>query len=349
MIIMVDVVLSSFGLLASFYFLHFITEFYFIPSLDELAKKLKMSSDMAGATLMAVGSSAPELAVMLFAIFIKGDHEAIGIGTIVGSALFNLLVIIGMVMLIGKSKMVWQPILRDLIFYGVSIVLIILFFSDGYISPVEASVLVIVYFIYVGMMYFWRKYFPYKDLEQPIAEETVLEKESGILKKRINEVLHRLVPKVSNIFIAFLLSIVIISGLSWLLVHFAVKLSTELDVPEIFIGLTIIAMGTSIPDLLSSVISAKKGRPGMAVNNAIGSNVFDLLIGFGFPFLLLIFITGHPAEVISENLRVSFALLFGSVIVLAITLVLNRWRTGKGIGFLLIALYIVYLVYEIIS
>jgi len=53
---MADIILSSFGLLASFYFLHFITEFYFIPSLDKLAKKLKMSSDMAGATLMAAGS-----------------------------------------------------------------------------------------------------------------------------------------------------------------------------------------------------------------------------------------------------------------------------------------------------
>ncbi len=346
---MVDIVLSSFGLLASFYFLHFITEFYFIPSLDKLAKKLKMSSDMAGATLMAAGSSAPELAVMLFAIFIKGDHEAIGIGTIVGSALFNLLVIVGVVMILGKSKMVWQPLLRDLIFYGISVALIILFFSDGHLSQIESLIFLSVYIIYILVMFLWQKYFPYKDIEQQPIEAEPEEKGSGNLKERFDRLLHKFVPKVNNIFIAFLLSVVIISGLSWLLVHFAVVLSARLNIPEVFIGLTVIAMGTSVPDLLSSAITAKQGRSGMAINNAIGSNVFDILIGIGFPFLLLSVIENHSVDVVSGNLWVSFALLFGSVLLLAVTFIMNRWRTSKIMGLLFIALYVVYLVYEIVK
>jgi len=346
---MVDIILSSFGLLASFYFLHFITEFYFIPSLDELAKKLRMSSDMAGATLMAAGSSAPELAVMLFAIFIKGDHEAIGIGTIVGSALFNLLVIVGVVMILGKSKMVWQPLLRDLIFYGISVALIILFFSDGHLTQFESLIFLSVYIIYILVMFLWQKYFPYKDTEQHPFENDSAEKESANLKERFEGLLHRFVPKVNNIFIAFLLSVVIISGLSWLLVHFAVDLSVGLNIPEVFIGLTVIAVGTSVPDLLSSAITAKQGRSGMAINNAIGSNVFDILIGIGFPFLLLSVIENHSVDVVSGNLWVSFALLFGSVLLLAVTFLMNRWRTSKMMGLFLIALYVIYLIYEIMK
>ncbi len=344
-----DIFLSSLGLLASFYFLYFITEFYFIPSLDELAKKLKMSSDMAGATLMAAGSSAPELAVMLFAIFIKGDHEAIGIGTIVGSALFNLLVIVGVVMILGKSKMVWQPLLRDLIFYGISVALIFFFFADGYLTPVESLMFVTVYIIYIVVMYLWQKYFPYEDIEDHIRENEFPEEDSGNLKKSFDNLLQKFVPNVNNIFIAFLLSVVVISGLSWLLVHFAVNLSRTLNIPEVFIGLTVIAMGTSVPDLISSAITAKQGRSGMAINNAIGSNVFDILIGIGFPFLLLSVIETHSFEVVSGNLLISFVLLFGSVAVLTLTFLLNRWKTSKPIGYLLIFIYLCYLVFEILK
>ncbi len=308
-----------------------------------------MSSDMAGATLMAAGSSAPELAVMLFAIFIKGDHEAIGIGTIVGSALFNLLVIVGIVMILGKSKMVWQPLLRDLFFYGISVGLLIMFFADGVLSLSESLIFVSVYVFYIAVMYLWQKHFPYDDLEEHTVNDNAPAEESQSIKKSFENLLHKLIPNVNNIFIAFLLSVVIISALSWLLVHFAVDLSVNLKIPEVFIGLTVIAMGTSVPDLLSSAITAKQGRSGMAINNAIGSNVFDILIGIGFPFLLISLIENHSADVISGNLWLSFALLFGSVVLLTLVFLLNRWQTNKTLGFLFIGMYIAYLAYEIIK
>ena len=87
-------------LLLSFYLLAKVCDDYFVESLDEIAKKLKLSSDAAGATLMAVGSSAPELFVAIIAVIRPGDHEQIGMGTIVGSAMFNLVVITGVVGLI---------------------------------------------------------------------------------------------------------------------------------------------------------------------------------------------------------------------------------------------------------
>lgn len=80
-------------LLACFVLLARVVDLFFISSLDEISKDLRLSSDAAGATLMAVGSSAPELFVALFAVLKPGNHQVIGIGSIVGSAIFNLLLI----------------------------------------------------------------------------------------------------------------------------------------------------------------------------------------------------------------------------------------------------------------
>ena len=112
------------ALLVSFYLLAIICDRYFVVSLDKIAIKLKMNSDMAGATLMAVGSSAPEFFVSLMALFRPGN-EALGAGTIVGSALFNILVIIGASAIVRKAFIAWQPIIRDTIFYSLSILLLL--------------------------------------------------------------------------------------------------------------------------------------------------------------------------------------------------------------------------------
>jgi len=89
------IILYLFVLIIAFYLLAIVCEDFFIGSLDAISDKLKLPSDVAGATLMAVGSSAPELFTALFALFRAGNHGDVGAGTIVGSAIFNILVIIG--------------------------------------------------------------------------------------------------------------------------------------------------------------------------------------------------------------------------------------------------------------
>ena len=95
-------------LLLSFYLIAKVCDEYFIESLDQIAKKLKMSHDIAGATLMAIGSSAPELCIAVIALVKPGNHEAIGMGTIVGSAIFNILVIIGASAVVRNTILKWQ-------------------------------------------------------------------------------------------------------------------------------------------------------------------------------------------------------------------------------------------------
>ncbi|RLD90057.1 MAG: hypothetical protein DRJ09_05330 [Bacteroidetes bacterium] len=329
-------------LLISFYLLYFFSEHYFIPSLDDIGKRFNLSSDISGATLMAAGSSAPELAVVVVSLLKTGNHEAIGIGTIVGSALFNLFVIVGAVMVLKTNKkMVWQPLVRDLVFYALSILLLVFSFRDGTFSLPEATVFVGGYLVYFGSLFVWKKLFPYKDIElhDHEADEPGLNSFDRILKKAI--------PKVNNLYIAFVFDIVVIGLLSWTLVSSAIEVSAILGIPEIIVALTVIALGTSVPDLVASVIVAKQGRPGMAINNAVGSNIFDILIGLGLPFMLLFLFSPGGVPVDNSSLSVSFMLLMGSIILLVFGFLFSRWKTKGWLGWTLILLYLGYLLYQI--
>jgi len=329
-------------LLISFYLLYFFSEHYFIPSLDDIGKRFSLSSDISGATLMAAGSSAPELAVVVVSLLKNGNHEAIGIGTIVGSALFNLFVIVGAVMVVkSNKKMVWQPLVRDLVFYALSILLLVFSFRDGSFSLPEATVFVGGYLVYFGSLFVWKKLFPYKDTELHDHEE----EEPGL--NSFDRLLKRVIPKVNNLYIAFVLDIVVIGLLSWALVSSAIEVSALLGIPEIIVALTVIALGTSVPDLVASVIVAKQGRPGMAINNAVGSNIFDILIGLGLPFMLLFLFSSGVVPVDNGSLSVSFILLMGSIVLLVFGFLFSRWKTKSWLGWILILLYLGYLLYQI--
>lgn len=165
------------ALLLSFYLLAKVVDDYFLSSLDKIAADFKMSSDAAGATLMAVGSSAPELFVALFAVFRPGDHAAIGIGNIVGSAIFNVLAIIGAAAVVKSALIAWQSVVRDLVFYAVAVLLLIVLFSNEKVELTDALLLIGVYLIYVVMVVCWRKIFRYVDpneMKQEIEQKTNL-------------------------------------------------------------------------------------------------------------------------------------------------------------------------------
>ena len=86
----------------------------------------------------------------------------------------------------------------------------------------------------------------------------------------------------------------------------------------------------------------------MAINNAIGSNIFDILIGLGLPFLLFHLITSGSIDISSKDLDLAFLFLMGSVIILLATFIISRWRTKRLIGYSLIILYLIYLSFEIV-
>lgn len=355
------ILLYLFGLLIVFYILAKICDEYFVTSLDIIGKKWKLSEDVAGATLMAVGSSAPEFFTAAIAIT-KIGTEDIGAGTIVGSAIFNILVIIGGSALVATAYLRWQPVARDMLFYVIAIVTLLFTFSDGVITTMEALIYIILYILYIGVLSQWNKIVksPVQTQLGDIAKE--VEKDEKEIERKhipiisplmllIDKMLEFSFPKKEaqekKYWTVFWISIGFIIALSWVLVELAIGISHELGIPEVIVALTVLAAGTSMPDLLSSLIVAKQGRGDMAVSNALGSNIFDIFICLGLPWFAYTLIKGENIIVGTANLSSSIFLLLCTVLAIVSIFIMRRFRIGKYSGFFLIGLYGLYCVYMI--
>lgn len=341
------IILYILVLLACFILLARVVDLFFISSLDKISKDLRLSSDAAGATLMAVGSSAPELFVALFAVIKPGEHQVIGIGSIVGSAIFNLLVIVGASAIVRKTVLMKIPVVRDLFFYALSVGLLVAFIWDGKLEFYETAIFLAVYVFYVIAVVFWRKWFKYEDKKGEKEYEGGKTKSKGIIAI-FDKILGAVFPNPKHYYWVFFISIVLIAAISWVLVEMAVAVSHCLQIPEAIVALTVLAIGTSIPDLFSSIIVAKQGRGEMAVSNAVGSNVFDILVGLGLPFLLVMTISGGTIDAGGDVLGASF-ILSGSVVLLFVLFLVQRWKIGKATGVILISVYIFYVLNEILK
>ncbi|XP_066913377.1 LOW QUALITY PROTEIN: sodium/potassium/calcium exchanger 2-like [Clytia hemisphaerica] len=146
------IALHVIGVLYMFLALAIICDEFFVPALHVISSILKISDDVAGATFMAAGGSAPELFTSIIGVFFSDSQ--VGFGTIVGSAVFNVLFVIGMCAMCSKTllELTWWPLLRDSIFYIIALILLIIFFSDSSISWHESLGLFLVYIAYVIFM-----------------------------------------------------------------------------------------------------------------------------------------------------------------------------------------------------
>lgn len=337
-------------LLLSFYILAEIGDKYFVPSLDKISKVLNLSHDMAGATLMAAGSSAPEIFVAIMALFRPGDHADLGVGTIVGSAIFNLLAIVGVAGIVKKSVISWQPVVRDLFFYAISILAFYIVLVNGTITLYESILFILMYIMYVYSVINWKKWFKYEEVDLDPVYEDIGEK--GGWKnslKPIDYVVKLLIPSAEKYILVFFVSIFLIAATCWVLVESAIHVSAILGIPEMVIALIVLGIGTSVPDIVSSAIVAKQGRGGMAVSNAVGSNIFDIFIGLGLPWFLKSIINNKSIETSTEGLGVAVGLLLGSILLILFALIYKKWTLNKGLGYTLVLLYILFVIWEILN
>ncbi len=354
------IVIHSIILLLTFYLLAIICDRYFVEALDRISKRLKLSSEVTWATFMAIGSSAPELFTSIFAIFaIFGGwwwNESLWAGTIVGSAIFNILAIIWASIIAMKKvkKLAWQPIIRDLIFYSLAIVLLLITFWDGQITFVETWIFVVSYIVYIFIVKNWSKWLNYEIKDDPVkdVEEDV---QKNPITRFTSKILDIIIPNVNisknSFWRTFVVSIVLIAALSHFMVESAVHVAEILSIPKAIIWLTILAAGTSIPDLISSIIVAKRWKWDMAISNAVWSNIFDILFGLGFVYFVYMLVYGTSSTIIvdTHNLNSSIILLFATVITILSVLILRRWKTGKFIWYMLIVIYCVYLIFNILK
>ncbi|XP_064111018.1 sodium/potassium/calcium exchanger 2-like isoform X2 [Macrobrachium nipponense] len=151
------IILHVMGMIYMFVALALVCDEFFVPALDVIIEKLQISEDVAGATFMAAGGSAPELFTSVIGVFISFDD--VGIGTIVGSAVFNVLFVIAMCVLFSKTvlDLTWWPLFRDVTFYSTSLLLLVVFFLDNNIFWYEALILFLIYITYCLFMKFNEK------------------------------------------------------------------------------------------------------------------------------------------------------------------------------------------------
>ena len=350
-------IISSLAVIAvSVYLLAIITDEFFIVSLDQIATRLKLPHNVAGASLMAMGSSAPELAIAMLALFTaSGAHSDVGIGTIVGSAVFNVLVITGVSAIAQPARVSWRVVVRDIVMYIFGVALLLVTISDGKVTIPEALFFLASYAVYLFILFKWEGFAPGKEEDVIEIVETELEEDhtrTG-LYFRITGGVSRIIgfgmgDAKKNYVRAFLVSIALIAVISWFLVESAVVFADAIHIPPVIVALTILAAGTSIPDLFASVTVARQGRGEMAISNAVGSNIFDILIGLGLPWLLALAFLGDNITIGTEGLWTSALVLLGTVLLLFVFLTTKR-RLSRWEGWILVGVYVVYVIWVLMQ
>lgn len=351
-------ILASLGIiLAAVYALSVITEGFFIISLDQISRRLRLSDEVAGASLMAMGSSAPELAIALIALFTGGGaHSDVGIGTIVGSAVFNILVITGVSAVVADGLRIHLfAVRRDTLYYLLSIGYLAFIFVDGEVQLWEAILGLAAYAAYVLLLVF------YKDSSQPDTTDEPappLDKPApahdeggqGAVHAALTKLLRLLTGAPEKNYVwTFLVSIALIIALSYILVEATIVFAAGIGIPPVIVALTLLAAGTSAPDLISSMDVARAGRGGMAVANAIGSNIFDIFVGLGFPWLVAILFGAQASiHVGTDGLWLSIGMLVATTIVLYLLLVSQRMLSRRE-GIVLLLIYLAYILFTLYS
>jgi len=295
----------------------------FAESSSKIGDYFKLSRDVKGATLDAISSSLPELLVALYSVIFFKQFE-VGIGTIAGSALFNLLVIPGICVFVAPVafKVSKKVISRDALFYMISVfVLIILIFYFKKWGFFVAILLLLIYLIYV------------KEL---IKNTKTHQRNSSKKRIKIN------LPK--EVFLFFIL--LIVTGIfTFLLTGSAINLANDLGISPIIIAFTVIAAATSIPDTVISVTNARKGNIADATSNVFGSNIFDILVGIGLP--LLIYCSYKGSVLINfSNLEIVLGLLGSTILILSFfgeSHTLNRKHAT-----ILLIMYVLFVLYTIL-
>uniref|UniRef100_A0A672HAM8 Sodium/potassium/calcium exchanger 3-like n=1 Tax=Salarias fasciatus TaxID=181472 RepID=A0A672HAM8_SALFA len=502
-----------------FYALALVCDDYFVPSLEKICERLHLSEDVAGATFMAAGSSAPELFTSVIGVFItKGD---VGVGTIVGSAVFNILCIIGVcgIFAVQAIRLSCWPLLRDSTYYtlAISALIVVNAFSDSepaVFSRWEALTLILMYFVYIlimklnshvvrflerqkknssslrngaasnaelddgcdatavllkkanhhrkpsvlmvdellsayphqlsfseaGMRIMITSHFSPRtrltmasrmliterqrlintrtltngDSEVPAKAggrqgvENGLSRAERAVKVRHDDreagnetenednennendeeeeeeeedegpfvpfqcpggafnklkwliawplclLLYFTVPNCSkprweNYFmLSFVSSTLWIAGFSYIMVWMVTVIGFTLGIPDVIMGITFLAAGTSVPDCMASLIVARQGMGDMAVSNSIGSNVFDILVGLGLPWALktLAINYGSDIKLNSKGLIFSVGLLLASVFMTVLGVHLNKWTLDRRLGLMCLLLYSVFLCFS---
>ena len=294
---------------------------FFVEGSSSVAKALKVPSIIIGLTIVAMGTSLPELAVSVTASL--SNNNALAVSNAVGSNLFNLMVVLGASAFMNPIIVGKDNIKKDYPFsVACAILLLILGVIGMELGTVDGIVLLVIFIAFI--------------LYQVL---------SALKARKVNNFESEVLEEVDEIKeIPLWLSLIYIVGGAVAIkfggdfvVNSAVAIATAAGLSQTLIGLTIVALGTSLPELATSVVAAKKGELDMAVGNVVGSNVFNILMILGVAASL------SPISFLQENIIDIAILLVFSVITWV--LCWTKGKLGKKEGFIMMALSVGYVVY----
>lgn len=286
---------------------------FFVDGSSSIARLLKIPSIVIGLTLVSMGTSAPEAAVSITAGM--NGNNGMSLGNIIGSNIFNLLAVVGCAAIIRPIASPASILKRDLWWNLGTSILLFLFIMNKDLSRLEGLLLCIGLVIY--MVIIVRK----------------------AMSERIEEVSEKPLPLPTSLFFIAggLFSIIVGARL---VVNSASTIAKSFGMSDALVGLTIVAIGTSLPELITSVVAARKGDSGIALGNIVGSCLFNILFILGLTSMLT------PIPVTSE------LIIDGVILILMSALILIFARTQKITnrceGIVCLACYVIYTAYIII-
>lgn len=283
---------------------------FFVEGSSSLARFLKIPSVIIGLTIVAMGTSAPEASVSINAA-LAGNND-IAVSNIIGSNIFNGLVVVGICAFISGFKTNKDILKRDMPVNILITAILCVMIADGRLSRLEGILLL------AGMIFY------------------IVNMILSALKTRSSYPDEKSMPLYKSlIFIAGGLVAVIFGGN--LVVNNASQIAVSFGVSQNFIGLTIVAIGTSLPELVTSIVATRKGDSGLALGNAIGSNIFNIL------FILSMSATISPLHILSESV-IDCAILLVSGILLFV-FAYTRKSMNRTEGAICVLSYIGYTAY----
>lgn len=294
----------------------------FVDGSSSIAKKFHVPSIIIGLTIVAMGTSLPEAAVSVTASL--ANQNTLAVSNVVGSNIFNLMVVIGMCAVLTPVAVQRETLKRDFPF---SVFCAILLLILGWMGPMQLGhgdgvIFLVLFAIFIGYMI--------RSALKANKEGKTAEGDSS----EIDEMKIMSLPK-SLLFIVMGAAGIILGG--DVVVNSATNIATRLGMSETLVGLTIVSIGTSLPELVTSVVAARKHEVDMALGNAIGSNIFNILMVLGIAGAI------SPMAFLTENIIDIVILLVFSLIVWFFAW--TKQKLNRGEGAIMLALYVAFMVY----
>jgi cation:H+ antiporter len=300
---------------------------YLVEGSSSLAKKLRIPTLVIGLTIVAFGTSAPELVVNIVSA-LNGAAD-VSFGNILGSNMANLLLILGISAVIINLKVQRSTIWKEIPLSFLAVLLLLFFLimpllgdsNNKYLSRIDGGILILFFIIFLIYTFNLAR----KNKNQMSSKELEIKTHSNL--------------------IIFIMIIVGLAGLyfggQWV-VNGAVYAARQLGLSEFLISATIIAIGTSLPELITSIVAAKKGNADLAIGNVVGSNIFNILWILGLTAIITPI--KFPAGILFDII----ALLIATALFFLFMFIGKKHELERWQGVIFILLYLAYIYYLII-